>query len=228
MVGLAIPNVGEIRLDGSPIRHWDPEQFGRHIGYLPQEVELFAGSVRDNIARMQFADDEAVMKAATLACAHEMIQHLPQGYDTRVGDGGVRLSGGQRQRIGLARAVFGGPRFIVLDEPNANLDQAGEAALSMAIFELKRVGVALVIVGHRPSTLSAADNILFLKEGRVAMFGERDRVLNALQERSAQSLPKTDNQEVRPRISAGNGSDCKGKRKVKRDLRCRKVRGGAA
>jgi len=228
MVGLAIPNVGEIRLDGSPIHHWDPAQFGRHVGFLPQDVELFAGSVRDNIARMQFVDDEVVVNAARLACAHEMIQHLPQGYDTRIGDGGVRLSGGQRQRVGLARAVFGSPRFIVLDEPNANLDQAGEAALSTAIFELKRAGVALVIVGHRPSTLSAADQILFLKEGHVAMFGERDRVLNALQDPSARSLPKTDNQEVRPRISAGNGSDCNGKLKVYRDLRCRQIRGGAA
>src|SRR5215211_3387180 len=185
VVGLAIPNVGEIRLDGSPIHHWDPAQFGRHVGFLPQDVELFAGSVRDNIARMQQADDEAIVNAATLACAHEMIQRLPQGYDTRIGDGGVRLSGGQRQRVGLARAVFGSPRFIVLDEPNANLDQAGEAALSEAIFELKKAGVALVIVRHRPSTLSAADKILFLKEGHVAMFGQRDDVLNALKEASA-------------------------------------------
>jgi ATP-binding cassette subfamily C protein/ATP-binding cassette subfamily C exporter for protease/lipase/ATP-binding cassette subfamily C protein EexD len=132
-----------------------------------------------------------------------MIQHLPQGYDTRIGDGGVRLSGGQRQRVGLARAVFGSPRFIVLDEPNANLDQAGEAALSEAIFELKKAGVALVIVGHRPSTLSAADKILFLKEGRVAMFGQRDQVLNALQEPSAGPLPeKTNSRE---------GSDHNGK-----------------
>ena len=140
LVGLAIPNVGEIRLDGSQIHHWDPAQFGRHVGFLPQDVELFAGSVRDNIARMQIVDDEAIVKAAKLAYAHEMIQHFPQGYDTRIGDGGVRLSGGQRQRIGLARAVFGSPRFIVLDEPNANLDQAGEAALAEAIYELKQVG----------------------------------------------------------------------------------------
>jgi ABC-type protease/lipase transport system fused ATPase/permease subunit len=203
MVGLAIPNVGEIRLDGSPIHHWDPAQFGRHVGFLPQDVELFTGSVRDNIARMQSVDDEAVVNAATLACAHEMIQHLPQGYDTRVGDGGVRLSGGQRQRVGLARAVFGSPRFIILDEPNANLDQAGEAALSEAIFELKKAGVALVIVGHRPSTLSAADRILFLKEGHVAMFGQRDDVLNALKEASAGSLPKTSSPEARQLISAG-------------------------
>jgi ABC-type protease/lipase transport system fused ATPase/permease subunit len=202
MVGLAIPNVGEIQLNGSPIHHWDSAQFGQHVGFLPQDVELFAGSVRDNIARMQSVDDEAVVKAATLACAHEMIQHLPQGYDTWIGDGGVRLSGGQRQRVGLARAVFGCPRFIVLDEPNANLDQAGEAALSEAISELKQVGVALVIVGHRPSTLSAVDKILLLKEGRVAMFGQRDQVLNALKEASARSLPQTRNGEARQRIDA--------------------------
>jgi PrtD family type I secretion system ABC transporter len=202
MVGLAIPNVGEIRLDGSPIHHWDPAQFGRHVGFLPQDVELFAGSVRDNIARMQVVDDEVVVKAATLACAHEMIQHFPQGYDTWIGDGGVRLSGGQRQRVGLARAVFGTPRFIVLDEPNANLDQAGEAALSEAIFELKQAGVALVIVGHRPSTLSAVDKILLLKEGRVAMFGQRDHVLNALKEASQGSLPQTSNREARQSINA--------------------------
>jgi len=151
---------------------------------------------------MQSVDDEAVVNAATLACAHEMIQHLPQGYDTRVGDGGVRLSGGQRQRVGLARAVFGSPRFIILDEPNANLDQAGEAALSEAIFELKKAGVALVIVGHRPSTLSAADRILFLKEGHVAMFGQRDHVLNALKEAPAGSLPETSSPETRQLISA--------------------------
>ena len=106
MVGLAIPNVGEIRLDGSPIHHWDPAQLGRHVGFLPQDVELFTGSVRDNIARMQAVDDEAVVKAAMLARAHEMIQHLPQGYDTRIGDGGVRLSGGQRQRRARARGVW--------------------------------------------------------------------------------------------------------------------------
>jgi ATP-binding cassette subfamily C protein/ATP-binding cassette subfamily C exporter for protease/lipase/ATP-binding cassette subfamily C protein EexD len=202
MVGLALPNVGEIRLDGSPIHHWDGEQIGRHIGFLPQDVELFTGSVRDNIARMQVAGDEAVVKAATLAHAHEMIQHFPQGYDTQIGDGGVRLSGGQRQRIGLARAVFGNPRFIVLDEPNANLDQAGEAALAQAIETLKRSGVALIIVGHRPSTLSVANKILFLKEGRTAMFGERDQVLEALKERSPEPLRQGDG---RRRLSSGNG-----------------------
>jgi PrtD family type I secretion system ABC transporter len=188
MVGLALPNVGQVRLDGSPIHHWDSEQIGRHVGFLPQDVELFAGSVRDNIARMQSAEDETVVRAARIAHAHDMIQHLPQGYDTWIGDGGVRLSGGQRQRIALARAVFGNPRFIVLDEPNANLDQAGETALTTAIAELKRTGVALVIVGHRPSTLEVADKVLVLKDGRAAMFGERDQVLESLKQRATEAL----------------------------------------
>jgi PrtD family type I secretion system ABC transporter len=203
MVGLAIPNAGEVRLDGSPIHHWDGEQVGPHVGFLPQDVELFAGTVRDNIARMQVVGDDAVLKASRLAHAHEMIQHFPQGYDTWIGDGGVRLSGGQRQRIGLARAVFGDPRFIVLDEPNANLDQAGEAALSEAIDELKHAGVALVIVGHRPSTLSVADKILFLKDGRAVMFGERDQVLEALKQ--PQPEPIAESERGRRRLASGNG-----------------------
>src|SRR5260370_6346771 len=155
---------------------------------------------------MQVVDDEAVVNAARLAYAHEMIQHVPQGYDTRIGDGGVRLSGGQRQRIGLARAVFGSPRFIVLDEPNANLDQAGEAALAEAIQELKRKGVALIIVGHRPSTLSVADKVLFLKEGRVAMLGERDHVVVAIKQRSAEPLRQCDGDPCRFSLASGNVS----------------------
>jgi ATP-binding cassette subfamily C protein/ATP-binding cassette subfamily C exporter for protease/lipase/ATP-binding cassette subfamily C protein EexD len=185
IVGLDTPNVGEIRLDGSQIHHWDPVQIGRDIGFLPQDVEVFAGTVRENIARMQDAGDEEVLQAAILAHAHQMIQNLPQGYDTRIGDGGIRLSGGQRQRIALARAVFGGPRLVVLDEPNSNLDQAGEAALADALRDLKANGAALVIVGHRPSTLTQADKVLVLKDGCVAMLGTRDEVLRKLSEQSA-------------------------------------------
>lgn len=187
LVGLSCPNVGEIRIDGSQVHHWDPAQLGSHVGYLPQDVELFTGSVRDNIGRMKNnATDEEILEAATLAHAHEMIQRLPQGYDTQIGDQGVRLSGGQRQRVGLARAVFGTPQLIVLDEPNANLDQAGETALSEAIYSLKKQGAALVIVGHRPSTLAQADKILVLKEGFVATYGQRDEVLNAMRAPAAQ------------------------------------------
>ncbi len=174
------PTAGEIRLDGSEILHWDPVQLGRYIGYVPQDVELFAGSVSENIARMGAVDDAAVIEAAKLAHAHEMIQQLPDGYETQIGDGGLRLSGGQRQRIGLARAVYGTPRLIVLDEPNANLDQAGESALSTAILDLKKRDVALIIVGHRPSTLAQADSIVLLRDGRVDLFGPRDATLQKL------------------------------------------------
>jgi ABC-type protease/lipase transport system fused ATPase/permease subunit len=148
------------------------------------------GSVRDNIARMGVGSDEDVVRAALLAHAHDMIQRLPQGYETPIGDGGSRLSGGQRQRIGLARAVFGSPKVIVLDEPNANLDQTGEMALAAAVRQLKELGASLLIVGHRPSTLAQADKILFLKEGRVQIFGPRDEVLGKLRRAIAGSQPE--------------------------------------
>ncbi|MGQ0456837.1 MAG: type I secretion system permease/ATPase [Hyphomicrobium sp.] len=185
LVGLNEPTSGTIRLDGSDLRHWDPLQLGGAIGFLPQDVELFPGSLRENISRMLPADDAEVVSAAELARVHAMIQRLPDGYDTIVGDGGFRLSGGQRQRVGLARAVFGLPRVIVLDEPNANLDQAGESALAEALKELKQRGHAIVVVGHRASTLSQADTILVVQDGRVAMFGPRDVVLEAWSEASA-------------------------------------------
>lgn len=187
LVGIAAPTAGKIRLDGSELLHWDPVQLGRHIGYLPQDVELFAGTVRENIARMDRGEDEAVIRAAMLAHAHEMIQQLQDGYETQVGEGGIRLSGGQKQRIGLARAVYGDPKLIVLDEPNANLDQVGEAALAAAVGELKQRGAALIIVGHRPSTLAQADKVLLLKDGRVELFGPRDEVLQTLREAAAAS-----------------------------------------
>ncbi|WEJ08644.1 ATP-binding cassette domain-containing protein [Sinorhizobium prairiense] len=174
IAGIAAPSGGEIRLDGSELHHWNPEQLGRYVGYLPQDVELFSGSIRDNISRMARADDDEVVEAAMLAHAHEMIQRLPQGYETPIGDAGARLSGGQRQRIGLARAVFGNPKIIILDEPNANFDQSGETALAAAVRALKERGAALMIVGHRPSTLAQADKILFLREGRVELFGARE------------------------------------------------------
>jgi len=180
LVGLVQPSSGKIRLDGAELGHWDLDQLGRFIGYLPQDVELFAGTVRDNIARMGKGSDDDVVEAAQLAHAHDMILRLAEGYDTQIGDAGAKLSGGQRQRIGLARAVYGDPRLIVLDEPNANLDQAGEAALAGAVDELKRHGAAMVIVGHRPSTLAHADKILVLKDGRAELFGPRDEVLPRL------------------------------------------------
>ena len=185
LVGLLKPITGKIRIDGSEIGNWDRLQLGRHIGFLPQDVELFAGTVRENIARMTDSSDEDVVEAAMLAHAHEIIQRLPHGYDTQIGERGAKLSGGQRQRIGLARAIFGNPRVMVLDEPNANLDQAGEAALAAALGELKARGAAILVVGHRPSTLARADRILLLKEGRVELFGPRDEVFQKLREASS-------------------------------------------
>ncbi|GGD34657.1 peptidase [Aureimonas glaciei] len=182
LTGILSPSQGEVRLDGSELQHWDADQLGSHIGYLPQDVELFSGSVRENIARMKDADDEAIVAAAKLAHAHEMIQKLPQGYETQIGDSGTRLSGGQRQRIGLARAVFGDPRVIILDEPNANLDQVGEAALAAAVAELKSQRRTIIIVGHRPSTLAQADKVLLLRDGRIEMFGPREEVLKRLRD----------------------------------------------
>ena len=177
LVGLAKPTIGEVQLDKTPIQHWDPQDLGPHIGYLPQNVELFDGTVKENIARMTITDDSEVIAAAKLAHAHMMVQEMPDGYDTVIGESGPILSGGQRQRIGLARALFGNPKYVVLDEPNANLDQAGETALAAAIRELKARDTTIIVVGHRPSTLSEATKILLLRDGRVQMFGERDAVM---------------------------------------------------
>ncbi len=191
IVGLVEPRSGTILLDGIDIHLWNPDELGPHLGYLPQEVGLFPGTVRENIARMGEAKDARVIEAAELAHAHDMIGKMANGYETLVGDGGAGLSGGQRQRIGLARAVFGRPSLIVLDEPNANLDQAGEAALAEAIAELKGRGATLLIVGHRPSTLAQADKILLLRDGAVQAFGPRNAVLGKMRE-AAQAQAATE------------------------------------
>lgn len=190
LVGATEPTAGRVRLDGSDLRHWDRVQLGQYVGYLPQDVELFTGTVRENIARMSVGEDEAVVAAATLANAHEMIQQLPHGYDTAVGETGASLSGGQRQRVGLARAVYGDARVVVLDEPNANLDQTGEVALAEAILNLKRRNVAIVIVGHRVSTVLQADKILVLQNGRMELFGPRDEVLKRLRAAQGENRPQ--------------------------------------
>ena len=166
-----------MRLDGAEVHLWGREDFGRHVGYLPQDVELFAGSVRANIARMTDAPDEAVIAAAQFAGVHDMILHLPDGYATEVGPQGAILSGGQRQCIGLARAMFGMPRVVVLDEPSASLDQVGESAVLDAIGRLKARGSTVVLVVHRPRLLTHVDKVLVLSEGASVLFGPRDRVL---------------------------------------------------
>ena len=181
LVGVWKPFSGHIRLDGAEIFSWDRANFGRVAGYLPQDVELFSGTVRDNIARFRDdASDEQVIAAAKLANAHELILTLAKGYDTELGDGGAVLSGGQRQRVGLARAVFGDPALVVLDEPNAALDAAGEEALLQALAALKARGATIVIVSHKASVFRSADKILYLKDGRAELFGPRDAVFAQL------------------------------------------------
>ncbi len=178
LIGAWLPDGGEVRLDGATLEQWTPESLGRHIGYLPQSLELMAGTVRENIARFDpDATDEAVIAAAQLAGVHEMILGLPQGYDTRLGSGVQPLSGGQLQRIGLARAVFGQPKLVVMDEPNANLDATGDEALARAILGLRQSGATVVVMAHRPSAIAAVNKILVLQNGQLAHFGDKDSIL---------------------------------------------------
>jgi len=177
IVGVWHPISGAVRLDGADIRSWPRERLGPHVGYLPQNVEIFAGTVSANIARLGEVDSEEVIKAATRANAHEMILALPQGYDTLVGEGGALLSAGQRQRVALARALYGNPKLVVLDEPNSNLDNAGEAALADAIRLLKADGVTLVVITHRLPLLAAVDKVMVLMHGAVEKFGTLAEVL---------------------------------------------------
>jgi ABC-type protease/lipase transport system fused ATPase/permease subunit len=196
LVGLHPPTAGTVRLDGAEIFSWRRDDIGRHLGYLPQDVELFAGTIADNIARLRTPDAEAVVAAAMLADCHEMILRLPNGYDTEIGEGGAMLSSGQRQRIGLARALYGTPKLVVLDEPNSALDVEGDEALNRAIATIKEAGTTVVIVGHRPSTLAQADRILMLKEGRLHMLGSRAEVIERLTRHQVQAVGPARTQPV--------------------------------
>ncbi|WP_432761401.1 type I secretion system permease/ATPase [Rhizobium mayense] len=181
LVGSILPTSGNVRLDLMDLRNWDQRQFGESIGYLPQDVQLFPGTIKANIGRMRDdVEDRLIYEAAVLADVHELIATFPQGYETVVAADGAPLSGGQKQRIALARAFFGNPKFVVLDEPNSNLDSAGEAALARALLHAKKQGITTVTITQRPALLQCVDKILVLKDGSVAMFGERTQVLNTL------------------------------------------------
>jgi len=185
MMGIWPDVTGEVLLDDLPLDSWNRIELGPHVGYLPQDIELFEGSIAENIARFTEVDPDKVIAAAQSAGLHEMILRFPKGYDTPIGEAGNLLSGGQRQRIGLARAVYGSPKLIVLDEPNANLDDAGEAALFATIKQLKSKAATVLLITHRPGALAVADQILILRDGQVAAYGPRDAVMAALQAKQA-------------------------------------------
>ena len=189
MVGIWPGVSGEVLLDGLPIDGWDRNELGPYLGYLPQDIELFEGSIAENIARFGEVSSDQVIAAARSAGLHEMILRFPKGYDTPIGEAGQLLSGGQRQRIGLARAVYGDPVLVVLDEPNANLDDMGEAALVRTVQELKAKGCTVFLITHRPGILAVADRLLILRNGLVQANGPRDEVLAALRAAQAASAP---------------------------------------
>jgi ATP-binding cassette subfamily C protein PrsD len=179
--GVWTPGAGEIRLDGALLQHYDPTQVGKIVGYLPQRADLFDGTVADNIARFQpDASSEDVIAAARLANVHDLNSSLPNGYDTQVGTNGDNLSAGQRQRVGLARALYGNPFLVVLDEPNANLDAEGDAALTDSIRAVRQRGGIVIVVAHRPSAVIAVDKLLFMKNGRQVVFGPKNEVLKQI------------------------------------------------
>ena len=200
MVGIWPAQVGKVRLDGVDIYQWNKFEVGPAIGYLPQDVELFDGTIAENICRFGEVDSERVIAAAQACGLHDMILHFPKGYDTRIGEAGGALSGGQRQRIALARAIYDTPAFIVLDEPNSNLDDLGEAALVNAVIEMKRRGSTVVLITHRTSVLRAVDKLMLLHDGQVQMFGPRDDVLNALAQAN-QQLAQRQQQAAAPIVA---------------------------
>jgi len=188
LVGVWPAMMGKVRLDGVDMFQWNKAELGPHIGYLPQDIELFSGTISENIARFGEVDPEKVVMAAKRAGVHDMILHLPTGYDTPLGDGGAGLSGGQKQRLGLARAMYGDPALLVLDEPNSNLDDVGEQALVRAIADMRQRGKTIVLITHRPTILSATNKLLMMRDGTSQMFGPTNEVLAALQEANKKAV----------------------------------------
>src|SRR5262249_49774420 len=187
LIGIWPAARGKVCLDGAPIDHWDSDRLGRHIGYLPQNIELFDGTVAANIARFDpDAHSDDIMQAARDAAAHEMILGLPQGYETRIGDDGSALSAGQRQRVALARALYGHPFIVVLDEPNSNLDSEGEDALVDAIIGVRERGGIAVVVTHRPTALSSVDLVAVTVGGRLQAFGKKEDVMQRMTRQGGQ------------------------------------------
>jgi ATP-binding cassette subfamily C exporter for protease/lipase len=182
LVGVWPTMMGKVRLDGADIYQWNKAELGPYIGYLPQDVELFSGSISENIARFGDVDADQVVQAAKRAGVHELILQFPDGYNTMLGDGGAGLSGGQKQRLGLARAMYGDPSLIVLDEPNSNLDDVGELALQAAVMDLRQRGKTIVMISHRPGVVNVTTKLLLMRDGVVHMFGPTAQVLAALQE----------------------------------------------
>jgi len=181
LLGIWPTSNGKVRLDGADVFAWNRKELGPFIGYLPQDIELFEGTISENIARFGDIDPEKVVNAAKMADVHSMILRLPQGYDTHIGAGGGNLSGGQRQRIGLARALYGDPVIVVLDEPNSNLDEQGEVALGNAISKLKQKNATVIVITHRNNVLVNVDKLLILNDGLLSIYGPKDQVIAHLQ-----------------------------------------------
>jgi ATP-binding cassette subfamily C exporter for protease/lipase len=186
VVGVWRAMVGKVRLDGADVFQWNKDELGPSMGYLPQDIELFAGTISENIARFGEVDAQQVVAAAKLAGVHDLILRLPEGYDTPIGDGGLGLSGGEKQRLGLARALYGEPSVIVLDEPNSNLDDIGEIALTQAIIRLRQMRKTVILISHRPSIIRETNKLLVLRDGMVSAFGPTDQVLKDLAQFKAQ------------------------------------------
>jgi ABC-type protease/lipase transport system fused ATPase/permease subunit len=190
MVGVWSPSAGKVRIDGAELSQWDMDQLGACVGYLPQDVELFPGTVAENIARFQAEPGEDVLEAARRAHAYEMILKFPKGFDTLLGEGGIRISAGQAQRVGLARALFRRPRIVILDEPNANLDAEGEQALVQTLVQLQQEQTTVVLITHKPALVASLDYLMVLRDGRMEVMGPRDEVLARLSGAATPSLTK--------------------------------------